>query len=546
MDLQFDEQAQFYLKAIEHSFLIVDKKAKTVPFVLNEPQRKILSSLSQRDIILKARQEGISALILALFTVDFLTVENVRCVVISHESGATQKLFDRVKFYLDSIKQTYPGGELPFKLKYNSRNELMNLEKNSVFYIGTAGSRAFGHGDTIHNLHISELSRWPNQEKLMIGLMQAVPRNGRVVIETTANGVGDYFYNLWRKSQSPSSPFRPHFLPWFILSEYSMPIKGEFKLTDEETELQTAYNLTAEQLNWRRYKIEELGGNLEAFQEQFPSNANEAFIVSGNPIWPASTLKFYERHCEPATKVGNLFGGYQVSFEANSKGNLKIWKEPTPSHSYVIGADISEGIEVQPDDPKRDNRQDFSSLTVMDRNTAEIVATWHGRMDPDQMGRQLDALGRYYFDAVIGVEKNNHGLMTLIVLRDLNYPRIYYREKEGLSSVRTTDEMGWRTDRFTRPLMIDETSKWLRERRLSIYDEELVGEMMSFVRYPDGQGRAAQNSFDDRVISMMICIQMYIRNPMTEQGNQISQPDSIVTGMENDIMDDFGGMDFGG
>lgn len=538
-----DDNTAFYRKAIENTFLIVDKKAQTRPFILNEPQNKILNALSSRDIILKARQEGISSLILAIFAVDFLTIENVRCVVISHESGATQKLFDKVKFYLDSVKRTFPG-DAPFHLKYNSRSELVNTDKNSVFYIGTAGSRTFGHGDTIHNLHISELSRWPNQEKLMIGLMQAVPRHGRVVIETTANGIGDYFFNLWKKSQSPQSPFKPHFLPWFDLSEYSLPIRERFVLTEEEVEIQKTYNLTNEQMNWRRYKIEELGGNIEAFQEQFPANANEAFIVSGNPIWPPGTLKWYERHCEPPKQVGNLYGGYQVSFEDSPKGYLKVWKKPLSYHSYVIGADISEGIEVLPDDPRRDNRQDYSAIAVMDRNTAEIVATWHGRMDPDQMGRQLDALGRYYNDAVIGVEKNNHGLMSLIVLRDLNYPRIYYREKEGLSSLRTTDEMGWRTDRYTRPLMIDETSKWLRERRVSIYDEEMVGEMTSFVRYPDGQGRAAQNSFDDRVISLMICIQMYIRNPMTERGNQIARPDSNFTGGDNEITQGYPDFDY--
>lgn len=538
-----DEQALFYKKAIENSFLIVNKEAQTIPFKLNEPQEKILFSLSQRDIILKARQEGISSLILALFTVDFLTIENVRCVVISHESGATQKLFDKVKFYLDSIKRTFPS-TVPYKLKYNSRSELVNTEKNSVFYIGTAGSRTFGHGDTIHNLHISELSRWPNQEKLMIGLMQAVPRHGRVVIETTANGLGDYFYNLWKRSQSSESPYKPHFLPWFLLSEYSLPIKGELIPTPEEIELQNAYNLTNEQINWRRYKIAELGGNLDAFQEQFPANANEAFIVSGNPIWPPSTLKWYDKQTKPPEMIGNLMGGYQVFFEENPKGYLKVWQKPIASHDYVIGADVSEGIEVMPDDPDRSKRLDYSAVCVMDRRTAEIVATWHGRVDPDQMGRQLEALGRYYNDAIIGVEKNNHGLSSLIVLRDLNYPRIYYREKEGLSSIRSTDEMGWRTDRFTRPLMIDECSKWLRERRIIIYDEELLGEMLSFVRYPDGQGRAQQGSFDDRVIALMICLQMYIRNPSSERGNSIARPDNPLGSSDSNSMTGYPSFDF--
>ena len=151
---------EFYQRAIEKTFLIISKNGEAIPFILNEVQKKILYGLKGRDIILKARQEGVSSLILAMFAVDFLTIENVRCVVIAHESDATQKLFDRVKFFLTSLEKTFPG-QVPYKLKYNSRHELVNEEKNSVFYIGTAGSRSFGRGDTIQNLHCSEVAFWP-------------------------------------------------------------------------------------------------------------------------------------------------------------------------------------------------------------------------------------------------------------------------------------------------------------------------------------------------------------------------------------------------
>lgn len=525
-----EQSPEFYHKIIEHLFLIVDRDARTRPFVLNFPQKKILYDLKRRDIILKARQEGISSLILALFAVDFLFIENIRCVVISHEAEATQKLFDKVKFYLESMKKTFPG-ELPYKLKYNSRRELVNEEKNSVFYIGTAGARAFGHGDTINNLHVSELSRWPDQERLMVGLMQAVPRDGRIIVETTANGIGDYFYNLWKKSQGAGSTFKTHFLPWFLLPEYALDIQGHFQASEEETELQRTYDLTNEQLNWRRWKISELGGNVDAFNEQFPSNAEEAFIVSGNPIWPPTLLKKYLHRCAEPKAIGNLVGGYQVFFDPNEKGYLKIWKYPVEGHDYCIGADVAEGIALAEDGPSAKER-DYSCAYVMDRQTAEIVACWHGHIDGDQFGRQLDLLGRYYNEAFLGVERNYQGLAPLITLRDLNYPKIYYKEKIGLSADKMTSEMGWKTDRFTRPMMIDEGTKWLREERLSIYDEELVGEMMSFVRHPDGQGRAATNAFDDRVISFLITIQMYLRNPMTERGNQIERNGTNLFGGE--------------
>jgi hypothetical protein len=539
-------EAELYRRRIENYFSIVNENNEAVPFTLRKPQLKILEKLTRRDIILKARQEGISSLILAMFAIDFLFIENIRCVVISHEKDATSRLLSRVKFYLDSIKKRHPELDA-FKLRTDTKYELVNEYKNSVFYIGTAGARAFGRGDTIFNLHASELSRWPDQEGLMTGLLQAVPLGGRVIIETTANGVGDYFHTLWKKSNSNQMTFKPHFLSWFDDPKYTLPIFGEFQAYQDhdtygnEVELQKVFHLTNEQLNWRRYKIDELSGNIDQFNQEFPATPEEAFIVSGNPIWSPSLLKKYLLRCHKPKYIGNIIGAYEVFFEENEKGYLKVWKKPIPGHTYVIGGDVAEGIEVPVDGPKSEKR-DYSCAYVMDRNTAELVASWHGHIDGDQFGRQLEAIGRWYNLAFIGVERNFQGLAPLMTLRDLNYPRIYYRERIGQQGDPLTAEMGWKTTRETRPLMIDEGSKWLREERINIYDSELIGEMMSFVRYPDGQGRAASNSFDDRVISFLITIQMYIRNPMTEIGNPIERPDSMMDQNEGLPIDlDLGG-----
>jgi hypothetical protein len=536
------EEPALYRKRIEKYFSIVNENSETVPFKLRTPQIKILESLSRRDVILKARQEGITSLILALFTIDFLFIENVRCVVISHEKDATTKLLRKVRFYLDSVKLNYPELDA-FRLDTENKYELVNKYKNSIFYIGTAGARAFGRGDTINNLHVSELSRWPDEEGLMTGLIQSVPTSGRIVVETTANGVGDYFHNLWKKSNTQEAAFRPHFLSWFEDPKYTLPIFGGFVPTEEEQEIAKTYHLNNEQLNWRRWKINELNGDIDLFNQEFPATPEEAFIVSGNPIWSPTLLKKYLRRIEPSKWTGNIVGAYEVFFEENEKGYLRIWKKPIAGHTYVIGADVAEGIEVPIDGPKSE-RRDFSCGVVMDRNTAEIVAVWHGHIDGDQFGRQMEALGRWYNFAFVGIERNFQGLAPLMVMRDLNYPRIYYKERIGSQGDPITVDMGWKTTRETRPLMIDELSKWLREERIHIYDNEIVGEMLSFVRYPDGQGRAASNAFDDRVMALMIAIQMYIRNPMTELGNPIERPDNLLSQSEGLPIDlDLGGAD---
>lgn len=511
-----------YKKAIEKLFLIVDKTSTAIPYKLNSVQNRVLKELSGMDIILKARQQGMSSLILAIFTIDFLFVENIRCVVISHESGATQRLFDRVKYYLDSLKKTFPG-ELPYKLKYNNRNELVNLDKNSVFYIGTAGARAFGHGDTINNLHVSELSRWENQERTMTGLLQAVPKGGKVIVETTANGFGNYFYNLWTAASNKRNPFLPHFVPWFETPEYHLPVFTGTEFEQEELDIANKYHLTKEQLMWRRWKLEQLNSNLDLFNEQFPATPEEAFIVSGNPVWSPSMLRFYMLKSMEPKVMGNLFGFNPVSVERNERGFLSVYKLPEEFHRYVIGADVSEGKIVSEGEESRET--DFSCAQVIDQSTMEQVAVWHGKIEPDQFGRQLEMLGRYYNEALIGVERNSMGLATLITIRDLNYSNLYYREKFGLIADKVTDELGWVTDHATKEMAISDATRYLRDRRISIYDSQTVSEMISFVRNANGSAGAAQSAHDDRVMALLIAIQMLGKQRFRETGNSIERPD---------------------
>lgn len=502
---------------------------RSVPFILNPPQKRMLREFKNMDMILKARKEGISSLVLAMFTIDFLTVENISCVVISHEDKSTQRLFDKVHYFLESMKKTWPG-ELPYKLKYNSKYELVNTVKNSHYYVGTAGARAFGRGDTINNLHCSELSNWPDQERVMRGVLNSVSPSGRVFIESTANGTGDYFYKLWVRSREGDSAFKTHFIPWFELPDYVMPTGTiPLELTEEEQNLINTYHLSREQIMWRRWKISQMGGDYrdsntwDSFRQEFPSNPQEAFIMSGNPVWSPRILTHYLAQTKPAKITGNLQGYSPISIDENEKGYLKVWKEPDEFHTYAIGVDVSEGKVVSGDDSGKE--RDASCAQVFDKTTYEQVACWYGRVDPDVLGRQLDMLGRYYNDALIGVERNAIGLTPLITLRDLNYPHLYYREKLGLMTEKVTSELGWVTDSQSKESLIADATNLLRDKRIIIYDEDTVSEMRSFVRNAEGKAGAERSSHDDRVMSFLIALRMLARAKSVQRGNEIERSD---------------------
>ena len=248
-----------YKRLIESRFLIVDKSSHVVPFILNDIQSKFLiQDYTGRDVIVKARQQGFSSLILALFTADFILKDNQRNVIVADISDNASELLDRVKFFIKSyedIKKT----KVP--LKYNSKYELFNEATNSRYTIGTADNVDFGRSKTITNLHLSEAAFYNNLEKMFAGALQAVVPTGRVIVETTANGF-NYFKTFWEECKRGERSFNPLF---YKASDF---YDSEF-LSIKQKELRSMY------------------------QQEYPETDTEAFLTSGEMYFNADALKDY-------------------------------------------------------------------------------------------------------------------------------------------------------------------------------------------------------------------------------------------------------------
>lgn len=296
---------------------------------------------------------GVSSLVLAVFLVDCLFYDNINAVVISHEKGATQRLFQRVKFYIDHL----PIGA-KVKLDTESKNEFYFADTGSRFFIGTAGAKAFGHGETIQRLHISELSRWENPSLLM-GLLQAVPKseNSWVVIESTANGTGNDYYQRWMSSKNRDNPYTGHFYPWTMFEEYRTSPPADFSPLPEEQELMKQ-GLSLSQMVWRREKIEEFTRDergidpVDFFKEQYPLNEVEAFVSTSTTAFNLISLREYGIKDEKGQisyeegRRGKLYStGGGMGFEPDSAGWLTIYKKPELGKKYSIGADVASGSE---------------------------------------------------------------------------------------------------------------------------------------------------------------------------------------------------------
>lgn len=446
-----------YAKAIS-KFDIVNKDGKAVQFQVNEYQEKCLQEATNRTVILKSRQIGFSSLWLAVFTIDFCLKENSRGVIISHDAQSAQKLLDRIKYFLESAQ----AKGLDLQLKYNSRHELFNANKNSSLYIGQAGSKAFGRGDTLTNLLLDEFAFYDDGERFLASALQAVVQDGRCVILTTANGM-NYFHNFWERSKEKQTGFTPLF--------YGNQFYSEAFLQEKRLELG------------------------EYFDQEYPNLDIAAFLSSGRPFFNMDTLQWYEDTMvrEPR-RIGYLT---RDGLRDDSNGFWKVWGDPEDGAEYFISADVG-------------MTHDYSTALVCKTRTVEVVATMRSRLDPSEFARNLAHAGNWYNAATIAPEKNGIGLAVLTQLMEL-YPHIYQRSRVDKLTNRTIDELGWLTTQTSRPLILGDLQSAIVDKDYKIYDKDIIREMKQFVRNErTGKPEALPGAHDDFVMALAIMTRMLL------------------------------------
>lgn len=492
---------------------ILTKDGRLIPLVLNQEQEIIVDEVIRclkekrpiRIILLKDRQIGVSTIVEALVYWWTATHKHQQSKIVAHDSTTSEVLYNMFKRYYENSNPIFKVAA-----KYNTRDGLKfdNEEGtglNSQIDTSSAENTSSGRGQTIHWLHGSEVAKWRDGEELVSGLMQAVPLlpNTAIFLESTANGVGDFFHRTWQAAKRGESAFTPLFFPWSMHDEYRMPVYPGFKLSKEEQVLKKQYRLDDEQLVWRREKRKEFVSNPDKFYQEYPLTWQEAFLASGSPRFDIKQLMKLEDACYDAKTYEILekreASGVLIIPKFLTNAPLKVWEQPQEGHDYVIGADVAEGIAA-----------DFSVATIIDKATRKTVARWRGDLQPADFGETLEQLGRWYNHALIAVEINNHGLTTVQRLVDIGYDHLYRKEK-GIDEryQEYTSKLGWRTDVKTKPLMIDSLAEAIAKGQIEDYDRVFINECMTYVTDDRGKTNAQDGCHDDTVMATAIAYQLF-------------------------------------
>jgi hypothetical protein len=455
----------------EKLFLIPNKQGEIVPFKFNSLQNDLYKHMLNHNMldVLKFRQGGVTTLVMVGFLITCMAKYAV-CVMIAHDKDHTEKLLQRCRLLLHLMKGPKPS------LKRVNDQELMFEKTHSTFYIGTAGSRSFGRSATITHLHCSEYAFWPNPEAQLAGLMQAVPHNTGVIIkESTANGFGTFHHKQYMRALAGQSKFKALFYPWYMHEEYSSSTPLSSPLTPEEQALQAQYNLTLEQIQWRREKIEEFNDSVDLFNQEYPTTIEDAFLQSGGSMFPTVTSFPSEQ--------------WQTSLVPRVGLCSLLSTHPQRDCHYVFGVDVAGGT-------KRDN----STIQGLCLETNEqVLAYATNTLAPPSFASVLLELGRMYNNAFLVVESNQHGLSVLDILKQSGYPyeRIY---KTYPSAHRV--EYGFKTTATSKYKLIGVLQRVLPE--LKLYDTPTVEELRGFGETSlDTLGNVSAEH-DDRVIALAL------------------------------------------
>jgi len=511
----------------KHNLKIQTKAGKLIALEDNFVQRKIQESIERQSAlgrpvrikIPKARRHGVSTKIQSLFYRDVIYQENISMMTICHDLDAARgmrEMFSRYHTHYDRYKPE----------KKTTSDKWWKFMPTDVSYlIDTADELDTGRSYTLHRLHLSEVAFYRDPDTLATGLLTSVDDNPNTVIilESTANGLGGWWYDFVMGDNG----YELLFFPWFDDPDNSLAFgegeRAEFErsLSNQEKNLLDSFDLTFEQLHWRRAKIRTTyNSDEDKFKQEYPATLEESFLMSGRPYFPVGKVK--EEFNRTARNIHYRDGylewdkyGKSVKFEEAERGYWRIFSEPRKEwrYRYVTGSDVAEGIPVdgQNKDP------DYSVCTVFDRISRRDAARLVARIDTDIFGDEIYKASVYYSSGCETVERNAAGVAVINALKDKENVALFQEEEQARTTDKEKATYGFRTGPNTRDMLLTDFRTWLREGVYNSDDNRLWGQCATFVKDEKGKARGAPGTHDDIVLSAALTVQGLAQTMPPEQ-----------------------------
>ena len=493
---------------IKYFCVIVDKEGRKVPFEPTYHQKLLSKNFGKFNLVAKSRQLGVTSFALAYSLYLTHTEKDTVCMIMSYSLDTVDIVFKKLKAMYDDLNPA-----VKIKDVANNRKELI-LENRSRIICCVCGSKDAARGSTLRYVHLTEVA-FMDDDKLknqLVAIEAALRPDGQMVLESTSRGMNMWF-ELWMKAVNHESQYKPFFFSWLddkhlFLKAYQEDSEiyknrnGRYltpdDLDEEELVLYRKMNgeknaLALMKLMWRRMKIANIGS--EKFRQEYPSNAMESFIVSGNNIFDLqsvqSRLNYVDEtlRLELPQKLSPVFRKW--------KNSITIWKYPKAGKKYYGGVDTGEGI-----------GSDNSVITIVDEDGFQCMEFANNKIKPYAFAELVRETGKYYNTCLLVVEKLSAGHTVVDKLYDSNnrYINLYkYRSYDAKGKMRK--KPGFETSAKSRPIIINRFVEMFEKGEVCVNSKGLLNEMKSFQADNNGKVQAVAGAKDDRVLAFCMALE---------------------------------------
>lgn len=514
---------------MDNLYWIITKSGTKELFKMNRAQQHFFDNylnpedperLYYRHVILKSRQLGFTTFIDLYILDEILFNSNREGLIIAHKVQDATEIFDRkIDYAIRNMSEEVKGAA--FKLQRNSAKKIQVV----VDYGPDAGSTSSiqvsnsGRSATYFYVHISEFAKMCLQfpkiaAEVETGTFPAVPFDGRIFIESTAEGMAGRFYEMFNEGWPQRHKITPmksrvmflsHFYNWQYDDSEMEKITENIPVADMEpceidwAEYQQEHNLSDREITYYYMKWLQMGGKnstdaVNKLHQEFPTTPEEAFLSTGQAYFPTARVFSQMQNVKPG-KRGELVANEKgdLTFQEHSSGDLEIFEMPEKGQQYIIGGDTAEGLA----------HGDKQVLYVLKHKTEECVAVYRSNVPPDEFIDIAYNVGKFFNWGLVGIESNKDGLWVNDGLDKKGYINLYYRKVFDDITKNVTKFFGWKTTSATRPFALA-ALKAVFLRKETGFPMPILSEMVTFIRNMKGKPEALEGKNDDVIMAASI------------------------------------------
>jgi len=430
-----DSPAYFAEKYVK----IISLDRGLVPFRLYPYQRRMFEHFNNYrfNVVLACRQSGksISSVAYLLWYAIFHPEKTI--AVLANKGATSREMLGRITLMLEN---------LPFFLqpgcKTLNKGSIEFSNNSRIVAASTSGSSI--RGMSVNLLYLDEFAFVERAAEFYTSTYPVVSAgtDTKVIVTSTANGIGNIFHKIWEGAQQNTNEFKPFRVDWW-------DVPGR----DEDWKEQTINNTS---------------------QLQFDQEFGNTFFGTGDTLINGSTLL--------ALRAKN-------PLEYREGGNLLIYEKPIEDHEYIMAVDVSKG-----------RGQDYSTFTVIDISTRPFnqVAVYRcNTISPLLFPNIIYKYAKVYYNAYVVIESNDQGSLVCNGLyMDLEYENMHVESA-------TKNKMGIEINRKTKRLGCSGFKDLLESGKLQIHDEQTILEVSTFVSKGISY-EASEGNHDDLVMNLVL------------------------------------------